>query len=218
MKAFFARFDFPIHLWVIMHRFFREIHTLIGTINAWLAFRFYGCKTGPHFRVNGRLVVRTTRFGAIEIGRKFHSNGRAVANLAGAVGPSVLQTLDEGRIRIGDNFGMSSVVISSRSSVTIGDRVSLGANARIYDHDFHALSAEARHTPGQDAAQCKSFPIMIGDDVLIGANAIVLKGVSIGARSIIGAGAVVTLREIPPDSIVAGNPARIVGTVGSGKN
>jgi acetyltransferase-like isoleucine patch superfamily enzyme len=51
---------------------------------------------------------------------------------------------------------------------------------------------------------------MIEDDVFVGANAIILKGVHVGARSVIGAGAVVTLREIPPDSVVAGNPAGIV--------
>jgi maltose O-acetyltransferase len=50
---------------------------------------------------------------------------------------------------------------------------------------------------------------VIEDDVWIGANAIILKGVTIGARSIVGAGAVVS-RDVPPDCVVAGNPARVV--------
>ncbi|MGD0651920.1 MAG: DapH/DapD/GlmU-related protein [Verrucomicrobiia bacterium] len=65
-----------------------------------------------------------------------------------------------------------------------------------------------------DVAACKTAPIVVGDDVLIGVNAIILKGVTIGDRSIIGAGAVVTLKDILPDSVVAGNPARVVRTMG----
>jgi len=67
----------------------------------------------------------------------------------------------------------------------------------------------SRRAAMPDAPACKTAPIAIGDDVLIGANAIILKGVTIGDRSIVGAGAVVALKNIPPDSLVAGNPARI---------
>jgi maltose O-acetyltransferase len=52
--------------------------------------------------------------------------------------------------------------------------------------------------------------VIIGDDVFVGTNAMILKGTTIGARSIIGAGAVVAGLDVPPDSVVVGNPARIV--------
>ena len=53
------------------------------------------------------------------------------------------------------------------------------------------------------------MPIVVEDDVLIGANCIILKGVRIGARSVVGAGSVVT-RDVPPDTVVAGNPAVVI--------
>jgi acetyltransferase-like isoleucine patch superfamily enzyme len=86
----------------------------------------------------------------------------------------------------------------------------MGGNVRIYNHDYHALDYRARRDPVADAAGCQSAPVVIGDDVFIGVNAIILKGVTIGDRSIVGAGAVVSLKTIPTDSLVVGNPARIV--------
>ena len=93
----------------------------------------------------------------------------------------------------------------------------IGGNVRIYDHDFHAVNYLARRDSQLDMTQCKSAPVVIGDDVFIGANSIILKGVTIGDRSIIGAGSVVSLKEIPPDSLVAGNPARILRNLAADK-
>lgn len=100
-------------------------------------------------------------------------------------------------------------MISSRSNVSIGGNVKLGGNVRIFDHDFHSLDAGVRRTPA-DANHVKSSPVFIDDDVFIGTNAIILKGSTIGARSIVGAGALVSGMDIPCDSLVVGNPARIL--------
>ena len=117
---------------------------------------------------------------------------------------------------IGNNSGCSSTVFSSRSRIQIGDNVNIGGNVRIYDHDFHALSHLDRRGGPADRRNTKTAPVVIGNDVFIGVNAIILKGVHIGDRSVIGAGTVVTLKEIPPDSLVAGNPARILRSLQSG--
>jgi acetyltransferase-like isoleucine patch superfamily enzyme len=92
----------------------------------------------------------------------------------------------------------------------VGDRVNIGGNVRIFDHDYHPLDHLVRRNSAQDPAEIKSHPVVIGDDVFIGTNAIILKGVHIGDRSVIGACAVVALKNIPPDSLVAGNPARVL--------
>jgi len=84
---------------------------------------------------------------------------------------------------------------------------------RTYDHDFHSLDYLERRSLS-DVKNAASKPIVIGDDVFIGANSIILKGVKIGDRSIVGAGSVVANKEIPPDSLVMGNPAKTRRRVG----
>lgn len=111
-------------------------------------------------------------------------------------------------ISIGDNVGMSSAVLWAKKEIIIGNRVTVGANAVILDSDCHSLNYLDRGTEN-DMRNCKCKPIIIEDDVLIGTGSYILKGVHIGARSIIGAGSIVT-SDIPADSIAAGNPARVI--------
>jgi acetyltransferase-like isoleucine patch superfamily enzyme len=128
----------------------------------------------------------------------------------GLSNPVLLQTFRDGQIEIGENSGGSGVVISSRSHVQIGKCVNLGGNVRIFDHDFHALDFEKRRLPfkGQEPF-VQTSPIQIGDDVFVGANAMILKGVNIGPRTIVAGGAVVFRGDYPADAILAGNPATI---------
>lgn len=110
-------------------------------------------------------------------------------------------------IKIGDNVGMSSPVLWSHERITIGNYVKLGGNCILMDTDSHNLNYMIRR--GQYTDWGKSAPIMIEDDVFIGMNCIILKGVTIGARSIIAAGSVVT-KSIPADCIAGGNPAKVI--------
>jgi acetyltransferase-like isoleucine patch superfamily enzyme len=101
-------------------------------------------------------------------------------------------------------------VISSRCGVTIGKNVCLGANVRIYDHDFHPLAADNRRlSRNEQAGHVRSEPVVLGDDVFVGANTIILKGVTIGERSIVAAGSVVFRGDYPADCIITGNPANV---------
>lgn len=183
---------------------------LVWTLRAKITLSLLGCGYGPGLQVDGPLIVRATRPAAIQLGDNIGIKSRFRSNLVGLTNSTVFQCFREGRIRIGDNSGLSAAILSARASITIGRNVKVGGNARIYDHDFHAVDYQARRDPARDIAECRSAPVVIGDDVLIGANAIILKGVTIGDRSIVGAGAVVSLKNIPPDCVVAGNPARIV--------
>lgn len=86
----------------------------------------------------------------------------------------------------------------------------IGGNCKIYDNDFHSLDFNERM--GTVDLWSKTCPVVIKDGAFIGAHTIVLKGVTIGERSIVGAGSVVT-RSIPDYEIWAGNPAKFIKKV-----
>ena len=144
--------------------------------------------------------------GQIKIGDNFYfPSGDGVnpiaSNLQGAI------FLENGAsLIIGNNVGMSSTRMWVHDSVTIGDNVKVGACVLITDTDAHPMNYEVRRTSNEGT---KSAPIAIEDDVCVGAHSIILKGVTIGARSIIGAGSVVT-KSIPADCVAAGNPCMLI--------
>lgn len=102
---------------------------------------------------------------------------------------------------------MSSTVLWAHKEIIIGNNVKIGGNCTIIDTDSHSLDYLKRRSASADWGVAK--PVVIEDDVMLGMNTIVLKGVTIGARTIVGAGSVVT-KTLPPDCIAAGNPAKVV--------
>lgn len=118
-------------------------------------------------------------------------------------------------IEIGDDTGMSSPCIWAKERISIGNRVKIGGDCILMDSDAHNLDYRVRGSRerigkmSKDVLTAKTAPIIIGDDVLIGTRCIILKGVSIGDRSIIAAGSIVT-KSIPADCIAGGNPCRVI--------
>lgn len=125
-----------------------------------------------------------------------------------------------GKIKIG-NYSLLGVKsrIGSVNSVIIGDYASIATNVTIMDNNNHPVQPDDRKiyqvaSTGHELRSWKysvSKPIIIEDNVWIGANARINKGVTIGENSIIAANSVVT-KDVPKNSIAAGNPARIVKT------
>ena len=170
---------------------------------------FWGIKCGRNVRFMGRTIIRTHEKNSICVGNDVIFNSLDNINLVGLTGPTILCTSKDSKIIIGNGSGFSSVVLNSRGLIQIGDNVNIGGNVRIFDHDFHPLEWWARRKPEQ-IEKTRVSPVVIGDDVFVGTNAIILKGTRIGARSIVAAGSVIFGLDIPPDSIVKGNPAIIV--------
>jgi acetyltransferase-like isoleucine patch superfamily enzyme len=123
-----------------------------------------------------------------------------------------------GRIEIGQwCFIGEGARIWSADRVSIGDRVLISHNVNIFDSLTHPLDARLRHEHFRaimlhghpHAIDLGERPVEIGDDVWIGANSCILRGVTIGAGAIVGACSVVT-QDVPAGCVFAGNPARLV--------
>lgn len=148
------------------------------------------------------------------------------------------ESISKDNIIIGDNCELNCTVISGKNgrikfgehttvrfcskifsikSIEIGANVIISNNVTISDNNNHptdprkrlAMSKSGFYSSLWDAAHSESSPIKISDNVWIGERAIILKGVNIGEGAIIATAAVVT-KDVPPFTIVAGNPARIV--------
>lgn len=111
------------------------------------------------------------------------------------------------KIMIGDGcwFNNNFVAISEHKSITIGRNVLIGTFVEIYDSNFHGLEPDRRRISSPDEAA----EVIIEDNVFLGSNVKVLKGVTIGRDSVIANGAIVT-KSIPPGVVAGGNPAKVL--------
>jgi acetyltransferase-like isoleucine patch superfamily enzyme len=173
--------------------------------------RFSGLEFGSDCKFVGMPTVRSREGTFVVLGNRVSVYSRMASNALGLPHPTILAAMEPGsRVEIGDGSSVSGASIVARRSIQIGKEVMIGAGACIWDSDFHPLTPEARRRHPTREAKCA--PIVIEDEVFIGAKALILKGVTIGRGAIVGAGAVVT-RSVNPREIVAGNPARVVGHV-----
>jgi acetyltransferase-like isoleucine patch superfamily enzyme len=127
----------------------------------------------------------------------------------------------DGRMTIGDYCYFTNAVLLCEVEVRIGNYVLVGWNTTIADTDFHPLDPTQRVADaiacsplgkGRTRPEIKRLPVIIEDDVWIGPNATILKGVRIGCGAWIEAGSLVC-RDVPPRARVLGNPAQIIGEV-----
>jgi acetyltransferase-like isoleucine patch superfamily enzyme len=150
--------------------------------------------------------------------RNIVGNSEAISIGSGSIVMGELLTFAHGKIFIGEwcYVGEGSRLWSA-TSIQIHDRVLIAHGVNIFDSLTHPIDAAKRHEQFKQIAtvghprqiDLGERPVVIHDDAWIGAGALVLRGVTIGQRAIVAAGAVVT-KDVPANSIVAGNPAIIV--------
>lgn len=130
---------------------------------------------------------------------------------------SHIATEENGYVEIGDFSFLSNCSIACYNRIIIGKYVFIGGGATIVDTDFHPLEPAERiadtiaiSTVGNKNMRPKfeSFPVIIEDDVWIGYNATILKGVTIGKGAVIEPGSLI-LKDVRAGAIVSGNPAKL---------
>ena len=163
-----------------------------------------GAIVGKGIDVKGFIKVIVTRRGKLQIGENLHINSGNNFNIIGRQQKNIFWI--EGTLCIGNNVGMSSSAIICNHIINIGDNVTIGGNTVIYDTDFHSLNPIDRQNKKLDKLNSKKLPVIIHKNVFIGAHTTILKGVTIGENSIIGACSLVS-KSIPANEIWAGNPA-----------
>jgi acetyltransferase-like isoleucine patch superfamily enzyme len=166
-----------------------------------------GANVQKGLKVSGLLKIDVTRRGKLTIGTNLHINSGNNHNVIGRQQKTIFWV--EGELIIGDNVGMSATAIICNHQITIGNNVTIGGNTVIYDTDFHNLDPLIRSNKTLDKQTSIKLPVLIEDNVFIGAHSTILKGVTIGKNSIVGACSVVT-KNIPENEIWAGNPAKCI--------
>ena len=180
----------------------------ISWVITWCLFKLNGVKFNE-FKANGYPVINVNLSGLFNIGKNVMINSSKYANPIGRQQQCFFVVGAGAHLSIGDNVGISSSAIVCKTKISIGDNVKIGGNVVIYDTDFHSLSSIYRNSIPESFDHTISKPVIIEDNVFIGAHSCILKGVTVGHGSIIGACSVVA-KNIPSNEIWAGNPARFL--------
>ena len=188
-----------------MKRIINGLISFTNTIYNYIVFKYRHVVFGANSKINGRIYCVSNSKQGIIIGDNVTINSCLKSNPIGGNERTILFAKGDGKISIGNNCGISNSAIFATKHIKICDNVLIGGNVKIYDTDFHWVDYNKRiNKEGGQSAE-----ILIKDGAFIGAHSIILKGVTIGERSVIGANSVVT-KDIPSDELWAGNPARFI--------
>lgn len=180
--------------------FCNRIDIFLSTEVNRIKLKWWRIKCGSNLTTRGSLVIKRIPGSSITIGSNCRFLNRSYSNHIGINRPCIVstQTRDASLI-IGDNCGFSGTVLGAFKSVILGSNVMCGANTLITDSDWHPT----------DPRSGIPKSIIIEDNVWLGVNVTVLKGVTIGSNSVIGAGSIVT-KNIPANVVAAGSPCKII--------
>lgn len=186
------------------HKYFSVLNLIF---NRYLKIRFKNIVTVDRINFKGipDFEVYGTMF--VDSGVSFISSPRY--NPVGLTKKCGVYISRNGSIRIGKNSGFSGVTLVSWDKIVIGENCGFGGNVSIWDTDFHGI----KHDERTNFESVKTAPIIIGDNVWIGANVLILKGTEIGKNSVVGAGSVVAGSKIKENEIWAGNPAKFIKNI-----
>jgi acetyltransferase-like isoleucine patch superfamily enzyme len=193
-------------IWTIGRRLL--LHRLYSWV-ALLRLEMRGAQIGQGFRAYGWIDLEIHPLATVVFGGQVRVNSGFALNPVGGYRRTGIWVGKNAALRVGNNVGMSNCTIACMNSVTIEDDVFIGGDCKIYDTDFHPLDPAER--AGRQIDKTGTARITIGAASFIGAHSLILKGVEIGSKAVVGAGSVVTT-DVPAGEIWAGVPARCIGT------
>ncbi|MDO5526467.1 MAG: acyltransferase [Prevotella sp.] len=189
---------------------FTSLLNLGFSIKAWYIFLYFNLfkLKGGHLLNSRSSVLRHEKdallklSGNLVLRGEIHIESKSVLKIDGffQVFPGAsIHVMQNALVEIGSGFINKNAEIFASSKIIIGHNAAFGCDVVICDYDYHNIDI---NTP-------KSKPIVIKDNVWIGRRAMILKGVTIGEGAVIAAGSVVT-KDVPPHTLVAGNPAKVI--------
>lgn len=183
-----------------LHFSYCRLFYIVYTLPSRFMLRIKGARIGHNNSFAGLPYVHLAKGSELKIGNNCRFMSKTIGNFIGINHRCIISSSNPGsRLVIGDNCGFSGTSIWCFEKITIGDNVNVGANVVIMDGDAHQ----------NDPRAGKNKPVVIEDNVWIGAGTTVLKGVTIGRNSLIGAGSVV-VKDIPANTVAAGNPCKVI--------
>jgi acetyltransferase-like isoleucine patch superfamily enzyme len=199
-------FDFSGWFFETMFKIRKNLNVLLFNNIVHLLCFIKGVKVGKKVDFNGFPLIRRCQDSRITIGDSCTLYSARNSVHIGLDKPCTFVTREKNaEIIFGNNCGASALTVVACSSVRIGNNVLIGAHSSIFDTDFHHAE------PGKrlDKIDIPTRPVIIEDNVFLGSNCFVLKGVTIGENSVIGANSVV-ISNIPRNSIAMGNPCKVI--------
>ena len=173
-----------------------------------IRLRILGVNLGKNVQFYGMPIVSMADNSRILIGDRVVLCSDSRFTALGVNHPVVLRTISPGaEIIIGNDCGISGGSCCAALRIELGNECMLGANVTIIDTDFHPLKPIGRRY-NANPLDIGTAPVQIEENVFIGENSVILKGVCIGQNSVIGAGSVAS-KNVAANSIAAGNPAII---------
>lgn len=177
---------------------------VVGISSAFRRYRLKRSIRNLGGRISGNVKLTVGGNASLKFGKALLLNG---GGITAAKRTQII--VSGGELCLGDYVGISSSSIYCKNEIVIGNHVNIGAECIIIDSNFHSTNWEDRADRRKDVQNAITAPIKIGDYVFIGARSMILKGVTIRAKSIIAAGSVV-VTDIPANCIAGGNPCKVI--------